>query len=76
MDEKYWRVICRVCGTHGAEDIPTYGVRCGDWEWADVDTDFVAVQCLADRLNAVQPEPCHYADMVLDFIAERAMADL
>ena len=75
MNEKQWMVIRSVCGTDGAESTSTYGVRYGDWEWADVDTDCAVVQRLADRLNACRPEPCHYTDMVLDFIEERAGAD-
>lgn len=76
MKRKNWRVVCSVCSTDGAEGIPVYGVRCRDWAWPDVDTDRAVAQRLADRLNAAQPEPCHYADMVLDFIAECAEADL
>ncbi len=80
MMEANWIVIRGMCGTPGAEDRPTYGVQCvyagGVWTWSDVDTDPVAAQMLADRLNALCPEPCHFADMVLDFIEERAGMDL
>ena len=74
--EEQWVIIGGWCATEGAEDQPTYGVRCGTWEWADVDTDPAVVRRFVDRLNALQPEPCHYADMVLDFIEECAGADL
>jgi len=80
MDEQIWIRTRGFCGTQGAEDVPTYGVRVeypgGAWMWADVDTDPAVVQRLVERLNAVQPEPCHFADMVLDFIEECAAADL
>ena len=80
MTDANWIVVRGFCGTPGAEDQPTYGVQCayngGVWTWSDVDTDPVAAQMLADRLNAARPEPCHFADMVLDFIEERAGMDL
>ena len=76
MNRKIWTVTCGLCRTDGAEGTPVYGVRCRDWAWPDVDTDLAVVQRLADRLNRLQPEPCHYADMVLDYIQERAAADL
>lgn len=80
VDNQNWMVIRGFCGTEGAEHVPTYGLRCehpdGVWSWPDVDVDGAAVEALADRLNAVQPSPCHFADMVLDYIAYRAMADL
>ena len=79
MEEK-WSVIDDFCITQGAEHRPTYGVRCsyagGVWTWPDVDVDAAVVQVLVDRLNAVQPEPCHFAEMVLDFIEECAAPDL
>lgn len=80
MEEQKWIRTCGLCGTQGAEDVPTYGVRVeypgGLWAWVDVHTDPAVVQRLVDRLNAVQPEPCHFADVVLDYIEECAAADL
>lgn len=72
-----WRVTKGVCHTEGAEGIPTYGVAAtlpdgGEWAWADVDTDPAVVQGLVCRLQAAQPEGCHFRDMVLDFIEEMA----
>ena len=75
-----WIVISGVCSTPGAEGVPTYGVQmtCNGlaWTWADVDVDPSMVQLLADRLNRLQPDPCHFTDMVLDFIEERAAVEM
>lgn len=72
-----WRLTQGRCATEGAEYCATYGVATtlptGDeWEWPDVDVDRGVVQTLVDRLQATQPEPCHFTDMVLDFIEETA----
>lgn len=72
-----WRVIEGICETDGASGCPTYGVAVtlpdgGEWAWADVDVDPSAVQVLCRRLQAAQPERCHFQDMVLDFIEEMA----
>lgn len=72
-----WSVIEGECQTHGAEGVPTYGVQgilpCGAvWRWPDVDVDFAVAARLAQRLQEVQPEPCHFEDMVSDFIEEIA----
>lgn len=72
-----WEVTQSVCGTPGAEDVTVYGVRvrCTDgitWEWPDVDVDQTAAARLAARLQVIQPARCHWVEMVLDFIEERA----
>ena len=72
-----WSVIVGKCGTDGAEDYPVYGVQVtledgSEWAWADVDVDRRVVARLADRLQAIQPDPCHFKDMVLDFIEDMA----
>lgn len=80
MDDENWIITHGFCGTPGAEKVPTYGVQIttsdGVWSWPDVDTDPCVVQVLVDRLQAARPEPCHYADIVLDFIEEYAAAEL
>jgi hypothetical protein len=80
MEEWVWSIIEGVCTTHGAEGTATYGVRavCVDrvWQWPDVDVDPAVAEALVHRLNALQPDPCHFADMVLDYIEERATAEL
>ena len=80
MEEWVWSIIEGVCTTHGAEGVCTYGVRAvrGDtvWQWPDVDVDRAVAEALTCRLNTLQPAPCHFADMVLDYIQERAAADL
>ena len=72
-----WQVTQDVCRTDGAEGCPVYGVQgiLPDgtvWAWADVDTDRRVVECLACRLQRLQPSPCHFSDLVLDFIEEQA----
>lgn len=81
MEEERWECISGVCETPGAEGIPVYGVRVcrGDgsvWEWPDVDNDRAVVCRLAERLQSAQPEACHYAEMVTDYIQEIAGAVL
>ena len=72
-----WRVTQGYCRTEGAEDCPTYGVAVTlpdstEWGWADVDVDRRAAQALAARLQCLQPAPCHFEALVLDFIEEMA----
>ncbi len=77
MTEEEWRLVRGVCATPGAEGVPVYGVAVcrrdgGTWCWPDVDTDRAVVSRLVERLQTAQPEPCHYAEMVLDYIHEVA----
>ena len=72
-----WSVIEGVCETEGAEGYPVYGVQvtltdgtC--WSWADVDVDSAVATALATRLQTLQPAPCHFEDMVRDYIEEQA----
>lgn len=72
-----WRVTEGACTTPGAEGVLVYGVAVtlseGDvWAWADVDTDPAVVGALVHRLQALQPDPVHFRDVVLDFIEEMA----
>lgn len=72
-----WRVTEGIIQTDGAEGYPTYGVAVtlpdGDsWIWPDVDTHRGVAEALVSRLQATQPEVCHFEDMVLDFIEEMA----
>ena len=72
-----WRVTQDVCRTDGAEGYPVYGVQVAlpdgtVWAWADVDTDPAVAGRLIRRLQDLQPSPCHFADLVLDFIEEQA----
>lgn len=76
-----WELMNGVCTTPGAEGTPVYGVRvrCRDgsvWSWSDVDTDPAVVRRLVERLQAAQPERCHYAELVTDYIEEVAGAIL
>ncbi len=75
--DQQWQTVRGVCRTPGAEGWPVYGVRvrCPDgavWCWPDVDTDESRVRRLAARLQAAQPHPCHFEELVLDFIEETA----
>ena len=77
MSEQQWEQISGICHTPGAEGVPTYGVRvrCPDgsvWEWPDVDTDPAVAADLAALLQAAQPEPCHFEELVLDHIERQA----
>ena len=76
MNQQEWMLLPGVCETAGAEGVATYGVCVshtdGRWVWSDVDPDPAVVQRLVARLNEAQPEPCHFVDMVLDFIEEQA----
>ena len=72
-----WQRIESVCAGDGAEGFPTFGVQVTTpdgtvWQWADVDPDPAVTDRLVARLQAVQPEPCHWQEMVLDFICEVA----
>ncbi len=72
-----WSVIEGECETEGAVGYPVYGVQVTQsdgtvWTWADVDTDPAVVGVLACRLQAAQPETCHFEDLVRDFIEEMA----
>ena len=72
-----WRVTQDVCRTDGAQGCPVFGVQVtlpdGTlWTWADVDVDREIAERLTCRLQSLQPSPCHFADLVLDFIEEQA----
>lgn len=72
-----WELIESVCATPGAEGILVYGVAVKrpdgtGWVWPDVDLDRAVVSRLVERLQTAQPEHCHYAEMVTDFIEEVA----
>ena len=73
-----WSVIEGVCTTHGAEGLPTYGLRGvkggGEvWEWTDVDVCCDRVEQLVCRMQQAQPSPCHWEDIVRDFVEEQAV---
>ncbi len=77
MEEEQWECIAGVSETPGAEGVPVYGVRvyCRDgsvWTWPDVDVDRAVVCRLVALLQSAQPERCHYAEMVLDYIESQA----
>lgn len=73
-----WSVVEGVCGTPGAEGIPTYGVQAllpdgTCWVWEDVDLDRRLVERLANRLQRIQPSVCHFSELVTDYIEEIAV---
>ena len=76
-EKQQWEVVLKQINISDTQSVWAYGVQCIGrgtirWCWPDVDTDRERVLRLAERLNREQPEPCHYADMVLDFIEEEA----
>ena len=77
-EDMEWSVTEGVCMTHGAEGLPTYGVRGvkshGEvWEWTDVDVCRSRVELLVCRLQQAQPQVCHLEDIVRDFIEQQAV---
>ena len=77
MEQQEWEVTESVCETPGAEGVSVYGVavRYGDgcrWAWPDVDVERAVASRLAARLQTVQPERCHFEELVLDYIQEMA----
>lgn len=62
-----------VCETPGGEGAAVYGVgvRCADGTgmvWSDVAADYEAASRLAQRLQQAQSEPCHWQELVEDYI--------
>lgn len=77
MRMQLWSVIEGECKTQGAEGYPAFGVQAvlpngKVWLWADVDVDRAVAEMLARRLQALQPEECHFEELILDFIEEMA----
>lgn len=64
------------CSTPGTDGVTVYGLRItignNFIEFADIDPCADRVQALADRLAELDVEPCHYADIVQDYIQELA----
>ena len=72
-----WTVTEGISRSEGAEGYPVYGVQVtlpdgSTWGWPDVDVDVAVVERLACRLQALQPERCHFRELVLDYIQEMA----
>ena len=79
LDRQMWEIIAGVSETPGAKGFPVFGVRVtlpdgSRWEWPDVDVRREVAERLARRLQRVQPERCHFTELVLDFIQEVAGA--
>ncbi len=75
--EQRWERIAGVCETPGGEGAPVWGVqvRWGEmvpWVYPDVSTQATEAQELAERLQRAQPEPCHWQDIVEEYIHEIA----
>lgn len=69
-----WKITQDICCADGAPAVPVYGVcACRDgqvvWGFPDVDTHRYRVEMLLDRLMSARPEPCHWQEIVEDFIA-------
>lgn len=72
-----WTITVGVSDSDGAEGYPVYGVQATlpdgtVWAWPDVDMDPAVVRRLVSRLQELQPEACHFRDLVLDYIEEMA----
>ena len=72
-----WTVTEGVSSSEGAEGYPVYGVQVTlpdgtEWGYPDVDVERAVAEQLAHRLQALQPEACHFRDLVLDYIEEMA----
>lgn len=72
-EKQQWHVVVGRCATPGGEDRIVYGVAvtCADgtvWHWWDVADHRAAAEQLAERLQQAQPERCHWAEIVVDFI--------
>ena len=77
QQDQRWECISSRCTADGAAGETVYGVRLvtadGMWEWADVSASAAQVECLLERLRREQPEMCHLADIVRDFIVEQSL---
>ena len=72
-----WTVTEGVSYSEGAEGYPVYGVQVtlpdgSTWGWPDVDVERAVAERLVCRLQALQPEACHFRELVLDYIQEMA----
>ncbi len=67
-----WEMITSVCVTPGAEGKTVYGVLYQDEEqvfgFPDVDASPTAVEILLECLRRERPEPCHFKEIITDFI--------
>lgn len=76
--EQQWQVVKGVCETDGGEGVDVYGVQvtCPDgscWRFADVTDSADEAERLADLLQQSCPHPCHWQDVVEDYIAALSM---
>lgn len=72
-----WTVVSGRCATQGAEGERVFGVQLQSdaevlWMWPDVDPNYRVVEALRTRLEKSRPEPCHWAEIVEEFISEAA----
>ena len=73
-----WRVVEGVCTTPGGEGAVVYGVQVTDENggihcWADVSAQREDVVRFAARMQAGQPAPCHWEELVTDYITALSM---
>lgn len=71
-----YRKICTVYTTPDGESVRTYGIELTAGgqvaEFPDIDLSSAVVERLIDRLRTNAVEPCHFCDVVRDYIEERA----
>ena len=72
---QYSRICTIYCSPDG-ESVRTYGVKMvlpeAVEEFPDVDLSVVAVDRLIGRLQTYRVEPCHFRDVVTDYIEQLA----
>ena len=75
MYPQYTRICTVYCSPDG-EHVKTYGVEMtsaeGDVEFPDVDLSASAVDRLVTLLRECRVEPCHFRDVVTDYIEQLA----
>lgn len=76
VSQPIYRSLCTVYTSPDGECVWTYGVEMVSGErvieFPDVDLDAEAVERLVDLLQRWQPEPCHFREVVLDYIERLA----
>ena len=70
-----WEITRNICRADGAGQHVAYGLLVRQeertvWSFPDIDSNRLTVERLAHRLQAACPEPCHWQEIVEDYIAE------
>ena len=70
-----WEITRNICRADGVGQHVAYGLQVRRegrtvWNFPDIDGSRRAVERLAHRMQAACPEPCHWQEIVEDYIAE------